>query len=90
MNKSDLINALASNAGLAKRDAEKALEGMLAAITDALRQGDDVRLAGFGTFTVAQRAASQARNPRTGATIDIASSRQPKFRASKVLKEALN
>jgi DNA-binding protein HU-beta len=90
MKKSDLITALASNAGLPKRDAERALNGILAAITDALKQGDDVRLTGFGTFSVAHRAATQGRNPRTGAAIEVAGSRQPKFRAGKSLKEAVN
>ena len=63
MNRNDLITALASNTGLAKRDAERALDGILAAITEALKRGGDVRLTGFGTFTVRHRAATQARNP---------------------------
>ena len=59
-------------------------------ITDALKAGDDVRLVGFGTFLVSQRAASTGRNPRTGATIQIPASNQPKFKAGKGLKDALN
>ena len=90
MNRNDLITALASNAGFPKRDAERALDGILAAITEALERGDDVRLTGFGTFTVTHRPATQARNPRTGASVEVAAYRQPKFKAGKSLKEAVN
>ena len=62
----------------------------LTAITDALKRGDAVRLKGFGTFTAATRAAKQARNPRTGEPVTVAASRQPKFKAGKALKDALN
>ena len=81
MNRNDWLTTLVSNAGLPKRDAERALDGILAAITGALKQGDDVRLTGFGRFTVAHRAATHARNPRTGASIEVAGHRQPKFKA---------
>jgi DNA-binding protein HU-beta len=75
---------------MSKGDAAKAVEGVLDAIMHALQKGDDVRLVGFGTFSVGKRKASQGRNPRTGEPLDIAESRQPKFRAGKVLKDAVN
>jgi DNA-binding protein HU-beta len=90
MNRSELVSAVASNTGFRKSDAEKAVDSLLAAITDALKRGDEVRLIGFGTFTVATREAGQARNPRTGEPVSVAASRQPKFKAGKALKDALN
>lgn len=90
MNKSELVSAVADASGLTKADAEKAVDGVFEAITCALKAGDDVRLVGFGSFSVAQRAASQGRNPRTGETIQIAASKQPKFSAGKGLKDAVN
>jgi DNA-binding protein HU-beta len=90
MNRSELVATVASNGGLRKGDAEKAVDSLLTAIADALKRGDEVRLTGFGTFTVATRAAGQARNPRTGEPMTIAASRQPKFKAGKALKDALN
>lgn len=90
VNKSDLINAVANDTGLEKRDAAKAVDSVFAMIADALKSGDEVRLVGFGTFSVAERAASQGRNPRTGDTINISASRTPKFRAGKQLKDTLN
>ena len=90
MNRSELVAAVASNGGLSKSDAEKIVDCLLAAIADALKRGDEVRLTGFGTFTVATRGAGQARNPRTGEPVTVAASRQPKFKAGKALKDALN
>lgn len=90
MNKNDLVTVVANASGLTKADAAKAVDGVFDAITDALKTGDDVRLVGFGSFSVAQRAASQGRNPRTGETIQIAASKQPKFSAGKGLKDAVN
>jgi DNA-binding protein HU-beta len=90
MNKSDLISTVARTTGQQQVDVAKTVEGVLATIRDALTQGDDVRLLGFGTFTVGQRAASQARNPQTGATIQVPASRQARFKAGKALKAALN
>lgn len=90
MNKQDLVNAVAEAAGLTKADSSKAVDGVFDAITAALKAGDEVRLVGFGSFSVAQRAASQGRNPRTGETIQIAASKQPKFSAGKGLKDAVN
>lgn len=90
MNKNDLIAAVADSAELSKADAGKAVDAVFEAITKALKKGDDVRLVGFGTFDVTSRAASEGRNPRTGEKIQIAASKQPKFRPGKGLKDALN
>ena len=90
MNKQDLIAKVAEGAGLSKSDAGGAVEAVLDAIVDTLKDGGDVRLVGFGTFSVAARAASEGRNPRTGEKISIPASKQPKFKAGKGLKDALN
>ncbi len=90
MNKNDLVAAVADKTGLSKADAGKAIDGVFEAVTDALTGGDEVRLVGFGTFSVAARAASQGRNPRTGEVIQIPASKQPKFKAGKGLKDAVN
>ncbi len=90
MNKNDLISAVAESSGLVRGEATKAVEGVFDTITAALKKGDDVRLVGFGTFTVAKRKASTGRNPRTGETMEIAASSQPKFKAGKGLKDAVN
>ena len=90
MNRNDLITTVATDTGLQRRDATKAVDSVFAAIVGALKDGGEVRLVGFGTFTVAERAASQGRNPRTGESISISASRTPKFRAGKTLKDALN
>ncbi len=90
MNKNDLVATVASNTGISKTDAANAVDGVFSAITDALKKGEEVRLVGFGTFSVAQRAATTGRNPRTGATIQIPASKQPKFKAGKGLKDAVN
>ncbi|MBL6958505.1 MAG: HU family DNA-binding protein [Rhodospirillales bacterium] len=90
MNKNDLVAAVAGNTGLSKADASKAVDGILDAVTSALKGGNEVRLVGFGTFSVAARKATQGRNPRTGETIQIPASNQPKFKAGKALKSAVN
>jgi DNA-binding protein HU-beta len=90
VNKNDLIAVVATKTGLSKGDATKAVDGVFDAVTEALKAGDEVRLVGFGTFTVSKRAASQGRNPRTGDPIDIPASKQPKFKAGKGLKDAVN
>ena len=90
MNKSELIDAIAANAGLSKADAGKALDATLSSVTGALRKGDSVSLVGFGTFQVKNRAARAGRNPQTGATIQIAAARVPGFKAGKALKDAVN
>ena len=90
MNKNDLVAAVAGSAELSKADAAKAVDGVFDAISASLRSGDEVRLVGFGTFSVANRKASQGRNPRTGERISIPASRQPKFKAGKALKDTVN
>jgi len=90
VNKNDLIAKVAGIAGLSKADASRAVDGVFDSITASLASGNEVRLVGFGTFSVAHRAASQGRNPRTGERIQIAASKQPKFKAGKALKEAVN
>jgi DNA-binding protein HU-beta len=90
MNKQELIGAVAETAGLTRSDASKAVEGVFDAIGSALTRGDEVRLVGFGTFSVSKRKASTGRNPRTGAPMSIAASSQPKFKAGKGLKDAVN
>lgn len=90
MNKQDLISAVAESSGLTKSDAAKAVEGTFEAISNALKKGDEVRLVGFGTFSVSQRKASTGRNPRTGETMTIKASAQPKFKAGKGLKDSVN
>lgn len=90
MNKNDLVAAVADATGLSKADAGKAVDGTLDAITGSLKKGGEVRLVGFGTFSVAKRAASTGRNPRTGESIKIPASKQPKFKAGKALKDAVN
>lgn len=90
MNKGDLIEAVSGDAGLSKADASRAVESVLAAITNALKGGNQVSLVGFGTFTVKKRAARTGRNPRTGETIQIQASKVPGFRAGKALKDAVN
>ena len=89
MNRNDLVDAVAATANLTKADAATAVDAMLDAITASLKSGNEVRLAGFGTFVVTNRAASEGRNPRTGEKIQIPASKQPKFRAGKGLKEAI-
>ena len=90
MNKNDLIAEVSDSTGLSKADATKAVDCVLDTITGALKGGTEVRLVGFGTFSVSQRAASEGRNPRTGERIQIPASKQPKFKAGKGLKEAVN
>tara|TARA_A100000164_G_C21536513_1_gene598445 strand:- start:109 stop:381 length:273 start_codon:yes stop_codon:yes gene_type:complete len=90
LNKNDLIAAVAGNSGLSKADAAKAVDGMVDAITSSLKSGSEVRLVGFGTFSISRRSATTGRNPRTGETIQIKASNQPKFKAGKALKAAVN
>ena len=89
MNKTDLINAIASAAELNKKQAKAALEATLDAITASLKAGDPVQLIGFGTFKVNKRAARVGRNPQTGAEIKIAASKVPAFVSGKALKDAI-
>ena len=90
MNKHDFIGVVAAAAGVTKADAAKAVDGIFDAITGALKSGDDVRLVGFGSFSVSARAARQGRNPSTGKAVTIAASKAPKFTAGKALKDAVN
>jgi DNA-binding protein HU-beta len=90
MNKQELIGAVAETTGLNRGDASKAVEGVFDAISGALKRGDEVRLVGFGTFTVSKRKASTGRNPRTGEPMSIKESTQPKFKAGKGLKDSVN
>jgi DNA-binding protein HU-beta len=89
VNRNDLVDAVAATANITKADAATAVDAVLDAITASLKSGTEVRLAGFGTFVVTNRAASEGRNPRTGEKIQIPASKQPKFRAGKGLKEAI-
>ena len=90
MNKNDLIAAVADGTGLTKADAAKSVDSVFDTITASLKSGGEVRLVGFGTFSVADRRASEGRNPRTGEKIQIPASKQPKFKAGKALKDAVN
>ncbi len=90
MNKSELIDAIASGADISKASAGRALDAMLDSITETLRKGDQVALVGFGTFSVKDRAARTGRNPQTGKTIEIPAARVPGFKAGKGLKDAVN
>ena len=90
MNKNELIGAVASSAGISKTQASDAVEAVFGSISGELSSGGEVRLVGFGTFMVANRKATTGRNPRTGETIQIAASKQPKIRPGKSLKESVN
>lgn len=90
MNKTDLIDLVASSAEISKSAATKAVEAVIDGITSSLKDGDQVTLVGFGTFSVSERAARTGRNPQTGETIEIRASNSPKFKAGKALKDALN
>ena len=89
MNKSELIEAVANSADLSKATAGKVVDATLAAITEALKAGNQITLVGFGTFSVRDRAARTGRDPRTGNTIDIKASKIPSFKAGKALKDAV-
>lgn len=89
MNKSELIDAIAAQAGISKTDAGKAVDAFTAVVKDTLKNGDSLTLVGFGTFKVAERAARQGLNPKTKEPIAIPAARVPKFTAGKTLKDAL-
>jgi DNA-binding protein HU-beta len=90
MNKNELVSAVAEEAKLSKTDATAAVDAVFSAITKELKKGGDVRLIGFGSFSVSKRAASTGRNPQTGAEVKIPARTVPKFSAGKGLKEAVN
>ena len=89
MNKSELVDVAAKEAGISKAAAEKALAGILGAVVKAVAGGDSVTLVGFGTFKSAKRAARTGKNPKTGATIKIPATTVPKFSAGAGFKEAV-
>ncbi|MSQ53897.1 MAG: HU family DNA-binding protein [Betaproteobacteria bacterium] len=90
MNKSEMIEHIAQSAEISRSAAERAIDALVVAVKASLRKGDEVTLVGFGTFHAAMREARSGRNPRTGAEIQIAAARVPKFRAGKALKDAIN
>ncbi|MCI7789559.1 MAG: HU family DNA-binding protein [Lachnospiraceae bacterium] len=90
MNKTELIDAMASKTGLTKKNAEAALNAFVETVSEQLAKGDKISLVGFGTFEVAERAEREGRNPQTGETMKIAASKAPKFKAGKALKDSVN
>ena len=90
MNKTELVDQMADAADISKAAAGRALDGMVEAITKALKDGEQVSIIGFGSFAVRERAARTGRNPQTGASIAIKASRNPSFKAGKALKDAVN
>ena len=90
MNKTELVAAIADQAGLSKKDAEKAVKAFTEVVGKELKKGGKVQLVGFGTFEVSKRAAREGRNPQTGAPMKIKASKAPKFKARKALKDAVN
>ncbi len=90
MNKGDFVSILADELSLTKADAGRFIDGFIATLQTALQQSQEVRIVGFGTFSVSKRAARKGRNPRTGATINIKASKQVKFKPGKTLKDAIN
>lgn len=90
MNKTELVAAVAEQADISKKDAEKALKAFVDVVTEEMKKGEKVQLVGFGTFEVSERAAREGRNPQTGETMTIAASKAPKFKAGKALKDMVN
>ncbi|NDL66424.1 HU family DNA-binding protein [Anaerotalea alkaliphila] len=90
MNKAELVAAIAASAEISKKDAEKALKAFVDVVTDEMVKGEKVQLVGFGTFEISERPARTGRNPQTGAEMEIAASKAPKFKAGKALKDAVN
>jgi DNA-binding protein HU-beta len=89
MNKTELIEIIANKAELTKKDAHKAIDAFIEAITSSLRDDEDVSLIGFGTFSITNRAERSGRNPKTGQPITISASKTPTFKAGKILKESI-
>jgi DNA-binding protein HU-beta len=90
VNRNELVDTVSNKTDMKKSEASKAVDAVFDAIAEALQGGDEVRLVGFGTFSVASRAASEGRNPRTGEKIQIAASKQAKFKPGKGLRDSLN
>jgi DNA-binding protein HU-beta len=89
MNQSDLITRVSDQTGMARGETGKVIAAVIDGITEALRKGEDVRLAGFGSFSVVERREREGRNPRTGETVRIAASKAARFSPAKTIKEAL-
>ena len=90
MNKAELVAAVAENADITRKDAEKAVKAFVDVVTEELKKGEKVQVVGFGTFEVVERAAREGRNPQSGKVMQIAASKAPKFKAGKALKDMLN
>ena len=90
MNKTELVAAVAEQADISKKDAEKALKAFVDVVTEEMKKGEKVQLVGFGAFEVSERAAREGRNPQTGKTMKIEACKAPKFKAGKALKDAVN
>ena len=90
MNKTELVAAVAEQADISKKDAEKALKAFVDVVTEEMKKGEKVQLVGFGTFEVSERAAREGRNPQTGKTMKIEACKAPKFKAGKAFKDAVN
>ena len=90
MNKTELVAAVAEQADISKKDAEKVLKAFVDVVTEEMKKGEKVQLVGFGTFEVSERAAREGRNPQTGKTMKIEACKAPKFKAGKALKAAVN
>ena len=90
MNKTELVAAVAEQADISKKDAEKVLKAFVDVVTEEMKKGEKVQLVGFGTFEVSERAAREGRNPQTGKTMNIEACKAPKFKAGKALKDAVN
>lgn len=90
MNKAELIAAIAEEAGLSRKDAEKALKAFTDVVTAQMKKGEKVQLVGFGTFEVSERGEREGRNPQTGEPMMISASKTPRFKAGKALKDSLN
>ena len=90
MNKAELVAAVAEQAEISKKDAEKALKAFTDIVADELKKGEKIQLVGFGTFEVSERAARTGRNPQSGKAMVIPASKAPKFKAGKALKDAIN
>ena len=90
MNKTELVAAVAEQAGISKKDAEAAVKAFTDVVAEAMKAGDKVQVVGFGTFEVSERASREGRNPRTGETMTIEASKTPKFKAGKALKDLVN
>ena len=90
MNKTELVAAVAEQADISKKDAEKVLKAFVDVVTEEMKKGEKVQLVGFGTFEVSERAAREGRNPQTGKAMKIEACKAPKFKAGKALKDAVN